>query len=93
MKKLEKMAKLKLLKELSDKMSELLMDERSEEDHLSPEGMQKVSVMAPDKESLVEGLSKAEEIVDKDSLMMEDLDSDELDLEDLEDDEDEDELY
>lgn len=93
MKKLEKVAKLKLLKELSDKMSEILMSERGDDETVSPEDMmedleghemQKVSIMAPDKESLVKGLSKAEEIIDDD-----DLDLDDLELED----EEEDELY
>lgn len=51
-------AKKETLMELIEMMSKLAGEEVSE-------GMQKVTVAAPDKESLMEGLDKAEEVVEE----------------------------
>ena len=65
---LEKEAKLRLLKKLSDEMSKLMMEEGHDEDKEGmemsdeiphEESMQKVTVAAPDKEALKKGLDKA----------------------------------
>jgi hypothetical protein len=71
-------AKMDVLKELME------MADESETAGLMDD-MQKVTVAAPDKESLVEGLEKAEEVVEGDMPMMDPMMDDEED----EDEEDE----
>jgi len=71
-------AKMDVLKELME------MADESETAGLMDD-MQKVTVAAPDKESLVEGLEKAEEVVEGDMPMMDPM------MEDEEDEDEEDE--
>lgn len=82
---LAKVAKLKLLEELSEKMAEMMMEKGSEEESLGlpVDEMQKVTVAAKDPESLKEGLSTAEQLVAK--LPQEDEEESDIDGIDLED--------
>jgi len=78
-------AKIEVLKELLDMSSE-------EAGKGVAEGMQKLTVMAPDKEGLMEGMDKAEDVVEdshmmEDGSMMEDSEMSEMEYEDEEDDE------
>jgi hypothetical protein len=97
---MEKEAKLRLLEKLSQEMSDLMSEQGMDEEEM-PEGMQKVTVAAPDEEGLEEGLEAAGQIVKKgpESLealaglekepefSLDDLDSEELSM--FEDEEDE----
>lgn len=87
----KKMAKLKALKSLREEMG------ASEKDGLSKAmSMKKVSVMAPDKEKLEEGLDKAKELVEEmpeemspahaeaEEMMEEEGDEEDMSLEDIE---------
>lgn len=86
MPKQEKSGKLAALKELIKQMDEIMAsDMESPEDDGHAHEMQKVSVMAPDKEGLKKGLEKAEDVLADHKLGM-DLapHSDEEELEDEE---------
>ena len=65
MPKQEKSGKLAALKELIKQMDEIMSSDMDSpmEDSSMPE-MQKVSIMAPDKEGLKQGLEKAEDILE-----------------------------
>jgi hypothetical protein len=66
----EKMGKMAALKELIQEMNALMGSDFESEDEsemmpeMSEDKMQKVSVMAPDKESLMKGLDKAEDVLE-----------------------------
>jgi len=74
-------AKMKALEELKSMMM-------SEDDMGIPESMQKITIASDSKEGLKEGLSKAEEIMNKRSSMMDDHGHDEEDMEEDEKSED-----
>lgn len=62
----EKMGKMAALKQLIEEMNALIandMEGESSSDKM-PSEMQKVSVIAPDKESLMKGLDKAEDVLE-----------------------------
>lgn len=60
----EKMGKMAALKELIQEMNALMGSDLDSSEEDMPEKMQKVSVMAPDKESLLKGLDKAEDVLE-----------------------------
>jgi len=78
---LDKMAKMEMLEELIS-----MLDEKIGNDY--EEGMQKVTVAAPDQESLMKGLEKAQEIVPE---VDEEMESEEIDEENENEEEDEEE--
>ena len=95
----KKEMKIMMLEALREAMDDLMSGDMKESNPMEKMGeMQKVTVAAPDEESLKKGLEKAEEIVGKMPTEMEeregeeDIDDDmDDDYSDLEDDEDEDE--
>lgn len=54
---------MKAKHDMLQKIKKMMMDEEGEEVGKKMEGMKKVTVAAPDDESLEEGLSKAQEIL------------------------------